>query len=48
MDRYKDTTDMCTNIIKHPPNEFILIGDDNIDTKAKALLNKAKVELIHT
>merc|ERR1712115_303754 len=32
VDRYKDATDICTNIIKNTPNEFILIGDDNIDT----------------
>ena len=31
-DRYKDATDICTNIIKSTSNEFILIGDDNIDT----------------
>ena len=32
MDRYRDATDICTNIIKSTSNEFILIGDDNIDT----------------
>ena len=31
-DRYRDATDICTNIIKSTSNEFILIGDDNIDT----------------
>ena len=31
-DRYKDATDICTNILKNTSNEFILIGDDNIDT----------------
>ena len=31
-DRYKDVTDICTNILKNTSNEFILIGDDNIDT----------------
>merc|ERR1712240_971213 len=30
-DRYKDVRDICTNIIKNTPNEFILIGGDNID-----------------
>ena len=32
VDRYRDATDICTNIIKSTSNEFILIGDDNIDT----------------
>ena len=32
VDRYKDATEICTNIIKNTSNEFILIGDDNIDT----------------
>ena len=31
-DRQKDTTNICTNILKNTSNEFILIGDDNIDT----------------
>ena len=31
-DRYKDATDICSNILKNSSNEFILIGDDNIDT----------------
>merc|ERR1712240_701961 len=28
-DRYRDVTDICTNIQKNTSNEFILIGDDN-------------------
>ena len=32
IDRYKDAIDICTNIIKNTPNEFIMIGDNNIDT----------------
>ena len=32
VDRYKDVTEICTNILKSTSNEFILIGDDNIDT----------------
>ena len=31
-DKYKDPTNICTNILKNTSNEFILIGDDNIDT----------------
>ena len=30
-DRYKDVTEICTNILKNTSNEFILMGDDNID-----------------
>ena len=32
VDRYRDATEICTNILKNTSNKFILIGDDNIDT----------------
>ena len=32
VDRYKDTLELCSNIINNHSKEFILIGDDNVDT----------------